>query len=89
MDPAPTNPHPLSNWPRPLAFVFSGGGAYGATQVGMLRALTEAGITPDLVVGTSVGALNGVRYASDPAGAIASLTDLCACRRTGIRCGSV
>ena len=76
MDLDSTQSHPLSNWPRPLAFVFSGGAAFGATQVGMLRALNEAGIVPDLIVGTSVGALNGVRYAADPAGAIGALTDL-------------
>ena len=38
-------------------------------EVGMLRALAEAGIEPDLVVGTSIGALNGVLVAADPAGA--------------------
>jgi predicted ATPase len=36
------------------AFVLSGGGVPGAHEVGMLRALSEAGITPDVVVGTSV-----------------------------------
>ena len=41
------------------AFVLGGGGSVGAVQVGMLRALLEAGIRPDLVVGTSIGALNG------------------------------
>lgn len=41
------------------AYVLSGGANLGAVQVGMLLALTEAGITPDLIVGTSVGALNG------------------------------
>ena len=41
------------------AFVLSGGGSLGAVQVGMLRALLEAKIRPDLVVGTSIGALNG------------------------------
>jgi NTE family protein len=49
-----------------IAFVLGGGGVYGATQVGMLRALVEAGVTPDLVVGTSVGALNGAMVASGP-----------------------
>ncbi|GAA3588846.1 patatin-like phospholipase family protein [Amycolatopsis ultiminotia] len=44
--------------PRPVAFVLGGGGSLGALQVGMLRALDEAGIAPDLVVGTSVGSLN-------------------------------
>jgi NTE family protein len=41
------------------AFVLSGGGSLGAAQVGMLAALEEAGVRPDLVTGTSVGALNG------------------------------
>lgn len=46
------------------AFVLSGGGSLGAVQVGMLRALTERGITPDLLVGTSAGALNAVFVAA-------------------------
>jgi NTE family protein len=41
------------------AFVLSGGGNQGVGQVGMLRALIERGIIPDVVVGTSAGALNG------------------------------
>jgi len=45
------------------AFVLAGGGSLGAVQVGMLRALLEAGIRPDLIVGTSVGALNGAYLA--------------------------
>lgn len=49
-----------------VAFVLGGGGVLGAGEVGMLRALLEAGITPDLVVGTSVGALNGAFVAADP-----------------------
>ena len=48
------------------AFVLGGGGLLGAVEVGMLRALFEAGIKPDLVLGTSVGALNGALVASDP-----------------------
>jgi NTE family protein len=40
------------------AFVLSGGGSLGAVQVGMLEALADRGIRPDLLVGTSVGALN-------------------------------
>ena len=40
------------------AFVLSGGGSLGAVQVGMLQALAERGILPDLLVGTSAGALN-------------------------------
>jgi NTE family protein len=48
------------------AIVLGGGGVLGATQVGMLRALVESGFQPDLVVGTSVGALNGAAIAADP-----------------------
>ena len=55
------------------AFVLGGGGLLGAHEVGMLRALSEAGIRPDLVVGTSVGAINGAFVAADPLGAAARL----------------
>jgi NTE family protein len=48
------------------AFVLAGGGSLGAVQVGMLKALTRAGIEPDLVVGASVGAINGVYFAAQP-----------------------
>lgn len=48
------------------AFVLSGGGNLGSIQVGMLRALTERGIMADVVLGCSVGALNGAGYALDP-----------------------
>jgi NTE family protein len=48
------------------AFVLGGGGQLGASEVGMLRALLERGHAPDLVVGTSVGAINGAAIASDP-----------------------
>jgi len=43
---------------RQLAFVLSGGGSRGALQVGALQALLEAGLHPDLLVGTSIGAAN-------------------------------
>ena len=52
--------------PSGVAFVLSGGGNLGAAQVGGLLALLEAGIRPDLVVGCSVGALNGTYLAADP-----------------------
>ena len=48
------------------AIVLGGGGVFGATQVGMLRALLESGFEPDLVIGTSVGALNGAAIAANP-----------------------
>ena len=58
------------------AFVLGGGGVLGAYEVGMLRALSEAGIRPDVVVGTSVGAINGAFVAADPADAAARLGQL-------------
>jgi len=58
------------------AFVLGGGGMLGAHEVGMLRALSEAGISPDVVVGTSVGAINGAFVAADPASAAARLGQL-------------
>jgi len=45
------------------AFVLSGGGSRGALQVGALRALLEAGIIPDLLVGSSIGAVNAAGLA--------------------------
>jgi NTE family protein len=49
-----------------VAFVLSGGASLGAVQVGMLQALYERGIAPDVIVGTSAGALNGAFIASRP-----------------------
>lgn len=49
-----------------VALVLSGGSVFGAVQVGQARALLEAGYTPELIVGCSVGALNGVFLASRP-----------------------
>jgi NTE family protein len=49
-----------------VAFVFQGGAGLAAVQVGMVRALTDAGIRPDIVVGSSAGALNAVLFAQDP-----------------------
>ena len=45
------------------AFVLSGGGSLGAVQVGMLQALTARGVEPDLLIGTSAGALNAAYVA--------------------------
>jgi Patatin-like phospholipase len=46
--------------PRPgVAFVLSGGASLGAIQVGMLHALADHGVRPNVIVGTSVGAVNG------------------------------
>ena len=49
-----------------LAFVLGGGGVLGAHEVGMLRALAERSISPDFIVGTSIGAVNGAFFAADP-----------------------
>ena len=51
---------------QPIGFVLGGGGVLGAVEVGMLRALLELEIRPDLVVGTSIGAFNGAAVAADP-----------------------
>jgi NTE family protein len=54
----------------PVAFVLGGGGVLGAVEVGMLRALFRAGYRPDVVVGTSIGAVNGALVAADPSEAV-------------------
>ena len=48
------------------AFVLGGGGNLGAVQVGMLQALFEAGVVPEVLIGCSVGALNAAGVAADP-----------------------
>jgi len=62
------------------AFVLAGGASYAATQVGMLRELVAQGVKPDIVVGSSVGALNGAYFAGDPTAAGVA-------RLEGIWCG--
>jgi NTE family protein len=56
----------MLNLPHPVGFVLGGGGSLGAVQVGMLQALMEQRVSPDLIIGTSVGSLNGAVIASDP-----------------------
>lgn len=51
---------------KKTAFVFAGGGSFGAIQVGMMQALASHGLRADLVVGSSVGAMNGAYYAGAP-----------------------
>ena len=60
------------------AFVLTGGGSLGAVQVGMLQALHERGIDPDLVIGTSVGAMNGAYLAGpgSPSQRLSGLAEL-------------
>lgn len=48
------------------AFVLGGGGLLGAAEVGMLQALTDRSLRPELVLGSSVGAINGAAFAADP-----------------------
>ena len=48
------------------AFVLAGGGSFGAIQVGMMHALAASGVSADMVVGSSVGAINGAYYAGAP-----------------------
>src|SRR3954471_1232341 len=68
-----------SRWPRPIAFVFSGGSSLGALHPGMLRADHEAGIEPDFLVGTSVGALDAAFIANGfTSSRVSELTDICA-----------
>lgn len=55
-----------------VAFVFPAGGSTGAVQVGVLQALAQRGIRPDVVVGCSVGALNATFFALDPTAAQAA-----------------
>ncbi len=52
--------------PAAVAFVLGGGGILGAHEVGMLHALSECEISPGLVLGTSIGAVNGALFAADP-----------------------
>ncbi len=59
------------------AFVLSGGGNLGSLQAGMIRALFRGGIRPDVIVGTSVGAINGAWLASHgPNADIEKLVDI-------------
>lgn len=61
--------------PPRTAFVLGGGGVLGSAEVGMLRALLERGVRPELIIGSSVGALNGVAVAARPdLEAVAELT---------------
>src|SRR6266702_6266704 len=57
---------PVAGEPR-TAVVLAGGAALGAMQAGMVHALYERGIAPDLLIGTSAGALNAAFLASRPA----------------------
>lgn len=68
------------------ALVLSGGGAKGIAHIGVLRVLDSLGIRPDLVVGTSMGAVVGALYASGYTGreldSLARIVPLAALFRT-------
>jgi NTE family protein len=66
----------IADLPRPVGYVLGGGGSLGAVQVGMLQALAERDVPPDIVAGTSVGSLNGAVLALDPKGAANRLSHL-------------
>jgi NTE family protein len=66
----------MARYAPEVAFVLGGGGVHGAAEVGMLQALAERGIHPELVLGTSVGALNGAMLAAVPDLAVERLRGL-------------
>lgn len=67
---------PPSSTAGSVAFVFQGGGSLSACQVGMVRALSEAGVRADFVVGSSAGAVNAVAFATGPRADLAPLESL-------------
>ncbi|MFJ8107697.1 patatin-like phospholipase family protein [Streptomyces sp. NPDC096132] len=62
-DPVPAG---LRALPRPVAAVVGAGGVLGAAHVGVGHALEQRGFVPDMIIGTSVGALNGAIAAAHP-----------------------
>ena len=56
---------PANATPAQIVLVLEGGGALGAYQVGVIQALQEAGIEPDWVIGTSIGAINAALIAGN------------------------
>src|SRR5215471_115396 len=68
---APIQAPETDSRPTPIeqtVLVFQGGGALGAYQAGAYQALTEGGIEPDWVIGTSIGAINGTLIAGNTPG---------------------
>ncbi|UJH69582.1 patatin-like phospholipase family protein [Ornithinimicrobium sp. INDO-MA30-4] len=55
----------MKNLPAPIAYVLGGGASLGAVHVGMLEALAESDVRPDMILGTSVGSLNGAILSED------------------------
>jgi NTE family protein len=77
--------------PYEVAFVLGGGGILGAHEVGMLRALAESSIEPDIILGTSVGAINGALFAANPTTeGVRRLTELwCDSNVAGVSAGAM
>src|SRR5262249_39738513 len=77
VDPATTcGPAPSSPKRRQIVLVFQGGGALGAYQAGVYQALHEAGVEPDWIIGTSIGAINAALIAGNaPEDRMASLEE--------------
>ena len=59
------SPHASLQLPGQVVLVLQGGGAPGAYHAGSYQALHEAGIEPDWVIGTSIGAINGAIIAGN------------------------
>ena len=57
---------PAGNLPGQVVLVLQGGGALGCYQAGVYQALHEAGIEPDWIIGTSIGAINASLIAGSP-----------------------
>src|SRR5215203_1821252 len=69
-------PGPVDKDARQTVLVLQGGGALGAYQVGVYQAMHEAGVEPDWVVGTSIGAINASLIAgSEPADRLGRLEE--------------
>jgi len=67
----------VATLPGQVVLVLQGGGALGAYQVGVYEALHAAGIEPDWVIGTSIGAINGAIIAGNrPEDRVARLREL-------------
>lgn len=61
-----SSPAATAGFPGQIVLVLQGGGALGAYQVGVYQALHEAGIEPDWVIGTSIGAINAALICGNP-----------------------
>src|SRR3954467_10177435 len=63
-DRAPRFVAPNGDWHPRVALVLGSGGPRGFAHIGVLKVLEDAGVHPDLIIGSSVGAMVGALYAS-------------------------